>query len=84
MKIYLSGTANLGDFLNGMPVMSGISKSYVKYDLIIKKEMRCRGIPFWFKTFYNDLVIFTDFKLFSTLYDDIDIHALCFDCIKLR
>jgi len=40
MKIYLNGTANLGDFLNGMPVMSGISKEYGKYSLIIKKEMK--------------------------------------------
>jgi len=40
MKIYLNGTANLGDFLNGLPVMSGISKSYGKFDLIIKHEMR--------------------------------------------
>jgi hypothetical protein len=40
MKIYLNGTANLGDFLNGLPVLSGISKSYGNFDLIIKKEMR--------------------------------------------
>jgi hypothetical protein len=40
MKIYLNGTANLGDFLNGLPVLSGISKSYGKFDLIIKHEMR--------------------------------------------
>ena len=40
MKIYLNGTANLGDFLNGLPVLSGISKSYGKFDLIIKHEMK--------------------------------------------
>ena len=40
MKIYLNGTANLGDFLNGLPVLSGISNSYGKFDLIIKHEMR--------------------------------------------
>jgi hypothetical protein len=40
MKIYLNGTANLGDFLNGLPVMSGISKTYGKFDLIIKHEMK--------------------------------------------
>jgi hypothetical protein len=33
MKIHLNGTANLGDFLNGLPVLSGISKTYGKYDL---------------------------------------------------
>jgi hypothetical protein len=40
MRIYLNGTANFGDFLNGLPVMSGISKEYGKYSLTIKKEMR--------------------------------------------
>ena len=40
MKIYLNGTANLGDFLNGLPVLSGISKSYGKFDLIIRHEMK--------------------------------------------
>lgn len=40
MKIYLSGTANLGDFFNSLPVLSGISKSCGKIDLIIKHEMK--------------------------------------------
>jgi len=40
MKLYLIGTANLGDFLNGMPVMSGLSKKFGKYDLIIKSPMK--------------------------------------------
>jgi hypothetical protein len=40
MKIYLNGTANLGDFLNGLPVLSGINKSYGKFDLIIRHEMK--------------------------------------------
>lgn len=40
MRIYLNGTSNLGDFLNGMPVMSGICKHYGKYSLTIKKEMK--------------------------------------------
>jgi hypothetical protein len=40
MRIYFNGTANLGDFLNGLPVMSGISKAYGKYELTIKHEMR--------------------------------------------
>jgi len=40
MKLYLVGTANLGDFLNGMPVLSGLSKKFGKYDLIIKSPMR--------------------------------------------
>jgi len=57
MRIYLNGTANLGDFLNGMPVMSGISKTYGKYELTIKKEMKkFKGIKEFLM--YQDL--FTD------------------------
>jgi hypothetical protein len=40
MKIYVSGTSNLGDFLNSLPVLSGVSKKYGKYHLIIKSDMR--------------------------------------------
>jgi len=57
MRIYLSGTANLGDFLNGMPVMSGVSKYIGKYELIIKSGMRkFKGIKEFLM--YQDL--FTD------------------------
>lgn len=38
MKLYLSSTANLGDFMNAYPVMSGLAQRY-KIDLVIKKEM---------------------------------------------
>ena len=40
MRIYLSSTANLGDFLNALPVLSGISKVEGKFELIIKGEMK--------------------------------------------
>jgi hypothetical protein len=41
MKIEISCTANLGDFMNAMPVLSGISKSTnEKIELIIRPEMR--------------------------------------------
>jgi hypothetical protein len=41
MKAYVSGTSNLGDFLNGYPVYSGLAKSAGgTMSLIIKKEMR--------------------------------------------
>jgi hypothetical protein len=60
MKIYLSGTANLGDFLNGLPVMSGISKAYGKYDLIIKHEMKkFRGLKEFLM--YQDLFTSVEF-----------------------
>jgi len=68
MKIYLSGTANLSDFLNGMPVMSGISKSYVKYDLIIKKEMRkFNGIKefLMYQDLFTDVVFEDDIFLYG-------------------
>jgi hypothetical protein len=40
MKIYLSCTANLGDFSNGLPIVSGIVNSYGKVDFVIRSEMR--------------------------------------------
>jgi hypothetical protein len=62
MKIYLCGTANLGDFLNAMPVLSGVTKAYVKYTLVIKSEMRkFKGIREFLN--YQDLfeeVVFDD------------------------
>ena len=59
MRIYLNGTANLGDFLNGLPVMSGISKAYGKYELTIKKEM---------KKFKG----FKEFLMFQDLFTDVN------------
>jgi hypothetical protein len=40
MRVYLSSTANLGDFFNAIPVLSGLSKSNGKFELIIKGEMK--------------------------------------------
>ena len=40
MKIYLSCTANLGDFLNSFPVLSGIVKKHGKIDLIVKSGLK--------------------------------------------
>ena len=40
MKIYLNSTANLGDFLNAMPVLSGIYKSNGKFDFVLRGEMK--------------------------------------------
>jgi hypothetical protein len=41
ITLYAStGTTNMGDFLNCLPVLSGISKIYGKIDLIIKDEMK--------------------------------------------
>jgi hypothetical protein len=60
MRIYLSGTANLGDFLNAMPVLSGLSKSYGKYELIVRGAMRkFVGIKEFLE--YQDLFSFVTF-----------------------
>jgi len=43
--VYCVGTSNLGDFLNGLPVLSGMQKKFGKFDLLIKKEMsKFKGI----------------------------------------
>jgi hypothetical protein len=67
MKIYLNGTANLGDFLNGLPVLSGISKSYGKFDLIIKHEMKK------FKEL-KEFLMYQD--IFSSVEFDADIYFM--------
>ena len=65
MKIYVNGTANLGDFLNAMPVLSGVSKDVAKFDLVIKSEMRkFNGIKEFL--LYQDL--FTDVSFDDELF----------------
>lgn len=57
MKVYLNSTGNLGDFLNALPVISGLVKNYGKLDFIIRKELRkFKGIKEFLV--YQDL--FTD------------------------
>jgi hypothetical protein len=64
MKIYLNSTANLGDFLNAMPVLSGISKSNGKFDFIIKGEMKkFKGL--------KEFLMYQD--LFSSVEFDSDV-----------
>jgi len=42
MKLYAQhGTRNMGDFLNCLPVLSGIYKQYGKIDLVIQDDMEC-------------------------------------------
>ena len=67
MKIKLQGTANLGDFLNAMPVLSGISKSYGQFDLIIRHEMKkFKGL--------KEFLLFQD--LFSSVEFDDDVIVI--------
>jgi len=59
MKIYVTGTANLGDFLNTMPVLSGLTKSYGKYSLILKgSTKKFKGIK--------------EFLMYQDLFSDVE------------
>ena len=40
MKIYINPIGNLGDFLNSIPVLAGISRAHGKIDLLILNSMR--------------------------------------------
>jgi len=69
MKIYLSSTANLGDFINALPVLSGFVKSYHKIDFIIRHEMRkFTGIKEFLM--YQDLFTDVNFDDDVILYGD--------------
>ena len=37
---FIAGTTNLGDFLNVVPVLSGLNKQFGKYELVIISNMR--------------------------------------------
>ena len=76
MKIRIDCTANLGDFCNALPVISGISK-YVneKIHLLIRPEMRkFNGIKEFLKyqpmiedvDFSDDLIVFGDIMTLSS------------------
>jgi len=70
MKIYVNGTANLGDFLNAMPVLSGVSKDVGKFDLVIKSEFRkFNGIKEFL--LYQDLFTDVSFDDELFIYGDI-------------
>lgn len=72
MKIYLNCTANLGDFMNAMPVLSGVAKSYGKFDFIIKGEMKkFNGIKEFLM--YQDLFTSVEFDSDVFLYGQIII-----------
>jgi len=62
MIIYLNCTSNLGDFVQSLPVLSGVVKSYGKIDFVIKSDMKkFKGIKEFLM--YQDLFN-------SVLYDD--------------
>jgi hypothetical protein len=70
MKIYLNCTANLGDFLNALPVLSGLHKSNGKFDFIIRGEMKkFNGIKEFLM--YQDLFSSVDFDDEVFLYGGV-------------
>lgn len=70
MKIYLNSTSNLGDFLNAMPVLSGICKANGKFDFFIKGEMKkFKGLKEFLM--YQDLFSSVNFDDEVFLYGNI-------------
>ena len=70
MKLFLNCTANLGDFLNAMPVLSGIFKQYGKIDFVIKCDMRkFKGIKEFLM--YQDIFSDVNFDDDVFLYGDV-------------
>lgn len=62
MKIYLSCTANLGDFVNSFPVLSGLKKQYGQLDFVILDEMKkFKGIK--------------EFLLYQDLFSDVSFDT---------
>lgn len=74
MRIYLECTTNLGDFLNVLPVLSGIFKTYGKVVFIIRDEMsRIKG----FKEFLSYQDIFEGVYYASEQSIDESIMRIC-------
>jgi len=70
MKVFLYGTECLGDFLNGLPILSGLNKSFGKYDLCIRNGMRkFNGIKEFLE--YQDLFSSVSFEDEVFLYGNI-------------
>lgn len=65
MRLYLNSTPNLGDFVQVLPVLSGIVKKYGKIDFIVRHEMKkFKGLKEFLM--YQDL--FTDVNFDSDVF----------------
>jgi len=72
MKVYLNSTANLGDFVQALPVLSGLTKKYGKIDFIIRREMKkFKGIKEFLM--YQDLFTDVNFDDDVFMYGDMCI-----------
>ena len=61
MNIYLNCTANLGDFLNAMPVLSGLSKDY-QLNLVVRHDTKK----------FKD---FLEFLFYQNIFNDVDYDS---------
>lgn len=72
MKIYLNCTANLGDFVQSLPVLSGLVQKYGKVDFVIRHEMKkFKGIKEFLM--YQDLFNSVEFDDDVFIYGEIVI-----------
>ena len=72
MKVKIQCTANLGDFMNGIPVLAGLVNSYGKVDLVIRSEMKkFNGIKEFLM--YQDLFLDVNFD------DDVILYGKYID-----
>lgn len=61
MKVYLNSTGNLGDFLNSLPVISGLVKENGKIDFVIRRELKkFKGIK--------------EFLMYQDLFSDVNFE----------
>lgn len=61
MKVYLNSTGNLGDFLNALPVISGLVKENGKIDFVIRPELKkFKGIK--------------EFLMYQDLFSDVNFE----------
>ena len=74
MKVYLNSTANLGDFVQALPVLSGLVKKLGKFHFIIRGEMvKFKGI--------KEFLMYQD--LFTEVSFDSELFMYNIDCILL-
>jgi hypothetical protein len=74
MKVYLNSTANLGDFLHSLPVISGLVRKYGPFEFIIRQGLKkFKGI----KEFLMYQGLFTD------VHFDDEVFMYQMDCVLL-
>ena len=70
MKIYLNCTANLGDFVQSLPVLSGVAQKYGKIDFLIRDDMKkFKGIKdfLMYQDIFNSVEYFSDVFVYGNI-----------------